>query len=137
MGGYGYSTGRAAIPEGYLPVAIETEDGRTASQEILYPSNPGTIYHMTKCLDQQLFAFYARNDGVRITDLHQGIVRGTHTQQTRRHTQFVNRFAYDGDYRTDLNRFLTHAAIGYTPTVHGTGSNTPATIHTPDSPPRP
>src|SRR3546814_3041116 len=40
-------------------VAIETEDGRTASQEILYPSNPGSIYHMTKCLDQQLFAFYA------------------------------------------------------------------------------
>ncbi|HEX5934352.1 MAG TPA: NAD-dependent epimerase/dehydratase family protein, partial [Pseudorhizobium sp.] len=95
MGVYGYSTVGAAIPEGYLPVGIETMDGRTVSQEILYPGNPGSIYHMTKCLDQQLFAFYAKNDGLRITDLHQGIVWGTHTQQTRRHAQLVNRFDYD------------------------------------------
>jgi UDP-sulfoquinovose synthase len=53
-------------------------------QDILYPSNPGSIYHMTKCLDQLLFQFYAKNDGLRITDLHQGIVWGTHTDQTRR-----------------------------------------------------
>ena len=32
---------------------------------------------MTKTLDQLMFAFYAKNDGVRITDLHQGIVWGT------------------------------------------------------------
>ena len=38
---------------------------------------------MTKTLDQLLFQFYAKNDGVRITDLHQGIVWGTHTEQTR------------------------------------------------------
>ena len=37
---------------------------------------------MTKTLDQLLFAFYAKNDGLRITDLHQGIVWGTQTDQT-------------------------------------------------------
>src|SRR5690606_40798450 len=95
MGVYGYSTVGATIPEGYLPVGVETADGHTVRQEILYPSNPGSIYHMTKCLDQQLFAFYARNDELRITDLHQGIVWGTHTQQTRRHVQLINRFDYD------------------------------------------
>ncbi|MGW9229339.1 NAD-dependent epimerase/dehydratase family protein [Pseudorhizobium sp. NPDC055634] len=133
MGVYGYSTIGAAIPEGYLPVGIETMDGTTVSQEILYPSNPGSIYHMTKCLDQQLFAFYAKNDGVRITDLHQGIVWGTHTAQTRRHAQLVNRFDYDGDYGTVLNRFLIQAAIGYPLTVHGTGGQTRAFIHIQDS----
>jgi len=133
MGVYGYSTIGAAIPEGYLPVGIETMDGATVSQEILYPSNPGSIYHMTKCLDQQLFAFYAKNDGVRITDLHQGIVWGTHTAQTRRHAQLVNRFDYDGDYGTVLNRFLIQAAIGYPLTVHGTGGQTRAFIHIQDS----
>ncbi len=133
MGVYGYSTIGAAIPEGYLPVGIETMDGATVSQEILYPSNPGSIYHMTKCLDQQLFAFYAMNDGVRITDLHQGIVWGTHTAQTRRHAQLVNRFDYDGDYGTVLNRFLIQAAIGYPLTVHGTGGQTRAFIHIQDS----
>ncbi|MCQ1571167.1 NAD-dependent epimerase/dehydratase family protein [Neorhizobium galegae] len=133
MGVYGYSTVGAAIPEGYLPVGIETADGRTVSQEILYPSNPGSIYHMTKCLDQQLFQFYAKNDGLRITDLHQGIVWGTHTEQTRRHPQLINRFDYDGDYGTVLNRFLIQAAIGYPLTVHGTGGQTRAFIHIQDS----
>ena len=133
MGVYGYSTVGAAIPEGYLPVGIETVDGRTVSQEILYPANPGSIYHMTKCLDQLLFQFYAKNDGLRITDLHQGIVWGTHTEQTRRHPQLINRFDYDGDYGTVLNRFLIQAAIDYPLTVHGTGGQTRAFIHIQDS----
>ena len=133
MGVYGYSTVGAAIPEGYLPVGIETMAGETVKQDILYPSNPGSIYHMTKCLDQLLFQFYAKNDGVRITDLHQGIVWGTHTDQTRRHAQLVNRFDYDGDYGTVLNRFLIQAAIGYPLTVHGKGGQTRAFIHIQDS----
>ena len=133
MGVYGYSTIGAAIPEGYLPVGIETLGGETVSQEILYPTRPGSVYHMTKSLDQILFQFYAQNDGLRITDLHQGIVWGTHTEQTRRHVQLINRFDYDGDYGTVLNRFLIQAAIGYPLTVHGTGGQTRAFIHIQDS----
>ena len=133
MGVYGYSTVGAAIPEGYLNVGIETLSGDTAETEILYPANPGSIYHMTKCLDQLLFQFYAKNDGVRITDLHQGIVWGTHTKQTRIHEQLINRFDYDGDYGTVLNRFLIQAAIDYPLTVHGTGGQTRAFIHIQDS----
>lgn len=133
MGVYGYSTVGARIPEGYLPVGIGLEDGSTVEQEILYPANPGSIYHLTKCMDQLLFQFYARNDSLRITDLHQGIVWGTHTEQTRRHEQLVNRFDYDGDYGTVLNRFLIQAAIGHPLTVHGTGGQTRAFIHIQDS----
>jgi UDP-sulfoquinovose synthase len=133
MGVYGYSTVGAAIPEGYLPVGIETLGGETVEQEILYPTRPGSVYHMTKSLDQILFQFYAQNDGLRITDLHQGIVWGTHTEQTRRHVQLINRFDYDGDYGTVLNRFLIQAAIGYPLTVHGTGGQTRAFIHIQDS----
>lgn len=133
MGVYGYSTVGAAIPEGYLPVGIDTLGGETVQQEILYPTRPGSVYHMTKSLDQILFQFYAQNDGVRITDLHQGIVWGTHTEQTRRHVQLINRFDYDGDYGTVLNRFLIQAAIGYPLTVHGTGGQTRAFIHIQDS----
>lgn len=133
MGVYGYSTVGAAIPEGYLPVHIGLQDGSQAEQEILYPANPGSIYHMTKCLDQLLFQFYAKNDRLRITDLHQGIVWGTETEQTRLHENLVNRFDYDGDYGTVLNRFLVQAAIGYPLTVHGTGGQTRAFIHIQDS----
>jgi UDP-sulfoquinovose synthase len=133
MGVYGYSTVGAAIPEGYLSVGIERLDGEVAEQEILYPANPGSIYHMTKCLDQLLFQFYAKNDGLRITDLHQGIVWGTHTEETKLNVQLINRFDYDGDYGTVLNRFLIQAAIGHPLTVHGTGGQTRAFIHIQDS----
>lgn len=132
MGVYGYSSVGAPIPEGYLDIEIDTPDGKRA-QEILYPTRPGSVYHMTKSLDQILFQFYAQNDGLRITDLHQGIVWGTHTEQTRRHEQLINRFDYDGDYGTVLNRFLIQAAIGYPLTVHGTGGQTRAFIHLQDS----
>ncbi len=133
MGVYGYSTVGAAIPEGYLDVDVTTLKGDKAGLEILYPTRPGSVYHMTKSLDQILFQFYAQNDGLRITDLHQGIVWGTHTDQTRRHEQLINRFDYDGDYGTVLNRFLIQAAIEHPLTVHGTGGQTRAFIHIQDS----
>ncbi len=83
MGVYGYGTVGMRIPEGYLTVKLDTEDGSQVEKEILYPANPGSIYHMTKTQDQLMFAYYNKNDGVRITDLHQGIVWGTQTTETR------------------------------------------------------
>ena len=133
MGVYGYGTAGMKIPEGYLPVEVTTEDGTRVRQEILYPANPGSIYHMTKTQDQLFFAYYAKNDGLRITDLHQGIVWGTNTPQTLRDERLINRFDYDGDYGTVLNRFLMQAAVGYPLTVHGTGGQTRAFIHIRDT----
>jgi UDP-sulfoquinovose synthase len=133
MGVYGYGwSGSAPIPEGYLTVKVDTPDGEL-EREILHPANPGSVYHMTKTLDQLLFAFYAKNDGLRITDLHQGIVWGTQTNQTVRDERLINRFDYDGDYGTVLNRFLMQAAIGHPLTVHGTGGQTRAFIHIKDT----
>jgi UDP-sulfoquinovose synthase len=133
MGVYGYGwSGSAPIPEGYLTVKVETPDGEL-EREILHPANPGSVYHMTKTLDQLLFAFYAKNDGLRITDLHQGIVWGTQTDQTSQDERLINRFDYDGDYGTVLNRFLMQAAIGHPLTVHGSGGQTRAFIHIRDT----
>ena len=133
MGVYGYGTAGVKIPEGYLRVRFDNDDGVEVEQEILYPVNPGSIYHMTKTQDQLLFAFYNKNDGTRITDLHQGIVWGTQTAETRLDDRLINRFDYDGDYGTVLNRFLMQAAVGYPLTVHGTGGQTRAFIHLQDT----
>ena len=133
MGVYGYGTAGMKIPEGYLPITVKTDDGTEISQEILYPANPGSIYHMTKTQDQLMFAFYNKNDGMRITDLHQGIVWGTQTKETAMDERLVNRFDYDGDYGTVLNRFLMQAAVKYPLTVHGTGGQTRAFIHIQDT----
>jgi UDP-sulfoquinovose synthase len=132
MGVYGYGTAGMAIPEGYLTVKVETPSG-WESREILYPANPGSIYHMTKTQDALLFQFYAKNDGLRITDLHQGIVWGTQTLETRLDPRLINRFDYDGDYGTVLNRFLMQAAVGYPLTVHGPGGQTRAFINIQDT----
>lgn len=132
MGVYGYGGG-VQIPEGYLPVKMQHSDGREIEREILFPTDPGSVYHMTKTMDQLVFAYYNKNDGVKITDLHQGIVWGTQTEETSLDERLINRFDYDGDYGTVLNRFLMQAAIDYPLTVHGTGGQTRAFIHIQDT----
>jgi UDP-sulfoquinovose synthase len=133
MGVYGYGAAGMTIPEGYLPIKVELPDGREIKQEILFPANPGSIYHMTKTQDQLLFAFYNKNDKLKVTDLHQGIVWGTQTEETKKDVRLVNRFDYDGDYGTVLNRFLMQAAVGYPMTVHGSGGQTRAFINIQDT----
>jgi len=133
MGVYGYGTAGMKIPEGYLDVEVVTDSGDRIQQEILYPANPGSVYHMTKTQDQLFFYYYNKNDDIRVTDLHQGIVWGTNTPETLLNEKLVNRFDYDGDYGTVLNRFLMQAAIGYPLTVHGTGGQTRAFIHIKDT----
>ena len=128
MGVYGYGTAGLKIPEGYLPINVNGKD-----VEIAYPMNPGSIYHMTKCLDSMLFYYYNKNDKIRVTDLHQGIVYGTQTKETLRDIGLINKFHYDGDMGTVLNRFLMQAAVGHPLTVHGTGGQTRAFIHIRDT----
>ena len=129
MGVYGYGTSGGEIPEGYIDVILP--GGRES--RILHPAYPGSIYHATKCLDALLFQFYNKNDNVRITDLHQGIVWGTNTPQTVRDERLINRFDYDGDFGTVLNRFLMQSAMGIPLTVYGTGGQTRAFIHISDT----
>ncbi len=133
MGVYGYGTAGMQIPEGYLTVKVDVGNGDEVKQEILYPANPGSIYHLTKTQDQLLFAYYNKNDSVKVTDLHQGIVWGTQTAETKMDERLINRFDYDGDYGTVLNRFLMQAALNYPLTVHGTGGQTRAFIHIQDT----
>jgi len=70
---------------------------------------------------------------LRATELHQGIVWGTQTAETELDDRLINRFDYDGDDGTVLNRFVMQAAIGYPMTVRGTGGQTRAFIHIQDT----
>jgi len=133
MGVYGYGqTGKSVIPEGYQTVRIDTPDGEEQI-EIVYPPMAGSVYHNTKVTDHVWFQFEQRNDNLRITDLHQGIVWGTQTPETSLDEKLINRFDYDSDYGTVLNRFLVEAEIGYDLTVHGTGGQKRAFIHVKDT----
>lgn len=130
MGVYGYNRDFGAIPEGYLNVKVNSTQIDT---DILYPANPGSVYHMTKCLDQLIFQFYSKNWGLRVTDLHQGIVWGIETPETNKDARLVNRFDYDGIYGTVLNRFIAQAANNHPLTVYGSGGQSRAFIHISDT----
>ena len=132
MGVYGYGGNpQWNIPEGYLQAQPSSQPDR--ARPILFPTDPGSIYHMTKSLDQLMFQFYAKNDSLRITDLHQGIVWGTQTEETRRDPALSNRFDYCGDFGTVLNRFILEALAKVPLTVHGTGGQSRAFIHIQDT----
>jgi UDP-sulfoquinovose synthase len=77
--------------------------------------------------------FYAKNWGFQITDLHQGIVWGTDTDITAQDEDLINRFDYDGEYGTVLNRLLSQSQVGYPLTVYGTGGQSRAFIHIQDT----
>lgn len=133
MGVYGYGTAGMDIPEGYLNVKVDPGNGELKDLEILYPADPGSVYHLTKTMDALMFYYYNKNDKLKITDLHQGVVWGTNTEETMLDDTLINRFDYDGDYGTVLNRFLMQSAIGHPLTVHGTGGQTRAFIHIRDT----
>ena len=132
VGVYGYATADLLLPEGYIKVRAQGADQREVEGEILYPGRPDTVYHMTKMLDQHLFAFYTRLYGLRISDLHQGVVWGTQTTETRRDARLTNRFDHDPVFGTVVNRFMTQAMEGKALSVYGSGRQTRAFIHIED-----
>ena len=130
MGVYGYGTvPDTVIPEGYINVKMSDSQNQEKSVEILHPAYPGSIYHMTKTQDALFFQFYAKNYQLKITDLHQGIIWGAHTKETKLSNKLANRFDYDSDYGTVLNRFIIQSAIKHPLTIYGTGGQTRAFIH--------
>lgn len=133
MGVYGYNSAGSEIPEGYLKIFKQDKNGELIEDEILHPTYPGSVYHLTKSMDQLSLAFFNKNDNIRVTDLHQGIVWGTNTEETRIDESLINRFDYDGDFGTVLNRFLIQAACGVPLTVHGKGHQKRAFIHIQDT----
>jgi len=62
--------------------------------------------------------------GIRATDLNQGVVYGTMTDEVALDEALINRFDYDDVFGTVLNRFCVQAAIGQPLTVYGKGGQT-------------
>ena len=117
MGEYG--TPNIDIEEGFIEI---THNGR---KDVLpYPKQPGSFYHLSKVHDSHNIAFTSKIWGLRATDLNQGVVYGTVTEQTGRDPRLINRFDYDDIFGTALNRFCVQAAIGHPLTIYGKGGQT-------------
>ena len=117
MGEYG--TPNIDIEEGYIKIE---HNGRT--DVLPYPKQPGSFYHLSKVHDSHNVMFTCKVWGLRATDLNQGVVYGTVTDEVAMDETFVNRFDYDEIFGTVLNRFCVQAAIGHPLTVYGKGGQT-------------
>ena len=122
MGVYGYDFSKYLIPEGYYKAHLYTNNSNIIKTKILHPAHPGSIYHLTKAQDELLFQFYNKMYSVDVTDLHQGVVWGTNTDETNLHDNLINRYDYDGDYGTVLNRFIMQSVIKHPLTLNGSGN---------------
>ncbi|HEY1220013.1 MAG: NAD-dependent epimerase/dehydratase family protein [Bryobacteraceae bacterium] len=117
MGEYG--TPNIDIEEGYITIE---HNGR---KDVLpYPKQAGSFYHLSKVHDSHNMLFTCRIWGLRATDLNQGVVYGTMTDETALDDALINRFDYDEVFGTVLNRFCVQAAVGYPLTVYGEGGQT-------------
>jgi len=126
MGEYG--TPNIDIEEGWLDV---THKGRT--DKVLYPKKPGSWYHLSKVHDSHNLEFACRTWGIRVTDLNQGVVYGTDTNETLLNDRLATSFHYDAIFGTVLNRFITQAVEGVPLTVYGTGTQTRGLINIRDT----
>ena len=117
MGEYG--TPNIDIEEGYIRIE---HNGR--SDVLPYPKQPGSFYHLSKVHDSHNMMFACKIWGLRATDLNQGVVYGTVTEEVVMDEALINRFDYDDVFGTVLNRFCVQAAAGHPLTVYGKGGQT-------------
>src|SRR5246127_543415 len=117
MGEYG--TPNIDIEEGYITI---NHNGR--SDVLPFPKQPGSFYHLSKVHDSHNMMFTCKIWGLRATDLNQGVVYGTVTDEVAFDEALINRFDYDEIFGTVLNRFCAQAATGHALTVYGQGGET-------------
>ena len=117
MGEYG--TPNIDIEEGYIRIE---HNGR--SDVLPFPKQAGSFYHLSKVHDSHNLMFACKIWGLRATDLNQGVVYGTVTDEVVLDEALINRFDYDDVFGTVLNRFCAQAAVGYPLTVYGKGGQT-------------
>jgi UDP-sulfoquinovose synthase len=126
MGEYGYEAG-LEIAEGFFEIEFR---GKKAM--IPYPRQAGSWYHWTKVHDSNNIMFACKLWGLRSTDIMQGIVYGTRTNEIidkKDHT----RFDFDESFGTVINRFCSQAVIGHPLSIYGAGGQTRGVLALVDS----
>ena len=126
MGEYG--TPNVPIPEGFFEVEY-----RGRKDTLPFPRQPGSWYHLSKVHDTHNITLACKIWGIRSTDLMQGVVYGTRTDETRADERLVTRLDFDGVFGTVVNRFCVQADIGYPLSIYGKGGQTRGYINLHDS----
>lgn len=114
MGEYG--TPNIDIEEGFIEIEHK---GR---RDVLpFPCQPGSFYHLSKVHDSHNMRLACKIWNLAATDLHQGVVYGIETDETKLDERLETSFHYDQVFGTALNRFCVQAIAGIPLSVYGTG----------------
>jgi UDP-sulfoquinovose synthase len=113
MGEYG--TPNIDIPEGFFEIEFR---GR---KDILpFPRQPGSLYHLSKVHDSANIMFASRVWRLCSTDIMQGVVYGTRTQEMV-DDSLMTRFDFDESFGTVINRYCAEAVMDLPLTPYGQG----------------
>lgn len=116
MGEYG--TPDLEIAEGFMEVEF-----RGKKSTIPYPRFAGSWYHWSKVHDSNNVAFACKLWSLNSTDIMQGIVYGTRTQEIT-DPEMHTRFDFDEVFGTVINRYCAQAVINHPLTIYGKGGQT-------------
>jgi len=114
MGEYG--TPNVDIPEGFFTIEY-----RGRRETLPFPRQAGSWYHQTKVHDSNNVMFACRVWGLRSTDIMQGVVFGTRTDEMGDDVRLRTRFDFDQCFGTALNRFCAQAVVGVPLSLYGRG----------------
>lgn len=114
MGEYG--TPNLDIPEGFFEIEY-----RGRKDTLPFPRQAGSWYHWSKVHDSNNVMFACRTWGLAATDVMQGVVFGTRTEETAADADLVTRLDIDQCFGTVVNRFCAQAVVGHPLTPFGAG----------------
>ncbi len=132
-----YGTPNIDIPEGFFEIEY-----RGRKDQLPFPRQPGSFYHLSKVHDSHNIMFACKIWGLRSTDIMQGVVHGIITKDMERpvdcnirevDSNLITRFDFDEIFGTALNRFCAQAVIEHDLTPYGKGSQTRGYIALRDS----
>jgi len=110
-----YGQPNVTIPEGFFKIKFK---GR---EDLLpFPRQPGSFYHLSKVHDSANILFACRIWNLSSTDIMQGVVYGTRTDEMIDES-LRTRFDFDESFGTVINRYCAQAVIGHPLTPYGIG----------------
>jgi UDP-sulfoquinovose synthase len=116
MGEYG--TPDMDIPEGFFDVEYNSRRSR-----LMFPRQPGSFYHASKVHDTHNIMLACKIWNLRSTDIMQGVVYGTRSEEINpsNSPEISTRFDFDEAFGTAINRYCAEAVIGHPLTIYGKG----------------
>jgi len=113
MGEYG--TPRYRIEEGWMNVQYKGKKYR-----IMIPRDPGSWYHVSKVFDTYNIIFANKIWGIRATDVQQGVVYGSRTDDLV-NNELNTRLDFDGVWGTVINKYFAQIIAFNKMLIYGTG----------------